>query len=169
LVQNAFLKLATQHFRSFYALCRDAQGKIEDLKITQEEKAEIMILTQFKLEKVVYCQDTIYSGDLGTVRAKKLYPDTTGSAIDCSQVELRYHMAAYFKVIRLGTQIPLIIQLHMFKNFAEKLQNAMMQLLQSGDQLEDLFHEGEDVTNLRNSLKERIERLSKARQLLKKF
>uniref|UniRef100_A0A670YW64 MX dynamin like GTPase 1 n=1 Tax=Pseudonaja textilis TaxID=8673 RepID=A0A670YW64_PSETE len=179
LVRNAFLKLAIQHFSSFYALCRSAQGKIEELKSTQEEKAENMIRTQFELENIVYCQDTIYREDFGTVRAKKISSnendsdendsDENDSAKECSVEEMLYHVAAYFKVIRLGTQIPLIIQLYMFKDFAERLQKAMLQLLQNGDQLEDLFHEEEDIVNRRNYFKERIERLHKAQKLLKKF
>ncbi|XP_015672413.1 interferon-induced GTP-binding protein Mx isoform X2 [Protobothrops mucrosquamatus] len=71
--------------------------------------------------------------------------------------------------VRLGTQIPMIIQLYVFRDFAERLQNEMMQVLQSGDQLEILFHEGKDVVNIRNSLNERIGRLHKARRLLKQF
>uniref|UniRef100_A0A670YTB5 MX dynamin like GTPase 1 n=1 Tax=Pseudonaja textilis TaxID=8673 RepID=A0A670YTB5_PSETE len=181
LVRNAFLKLAIQHFSSFYALCRSAQGKIEELKSTQEEKAENMIRTQFELENIVYCQDTIYREDFGTVRAKKISSnendsdendsDENDSAKECSVEEMLYHVAAYFKSVkvRLGTQIPLIIQLYMFKDFAERLQKAMLQLLQNGDQLEDLFHEEEDIVNRRNYFKERIERLHKAQKLLKKF
>uniref|UniRef100_A0A8C5SF19 Dynamin GTPase effector domain-containing protein n=1 Tax=Laticauda laticaudata TaxID=8630 RepID=A0A8C5SF19_LATLA len=160
LVQNAFLELAIQHFSSFYALCRSAQGKIEELKSAQEEKAENMILTQFKLENIVYCQDTIYSEDFRTVRATKISPDETDSAEECSVAQMLYHVAAYFKVSSI---------LYMFRDFAEMLQNAMLLFLQSGDQLEDLFHEEKDVVNIRNSLKERIERLHKAQKLLKKF
>ncbi|XP_026529776.1 interferon-induced GTP-binding protein Mx2-like [Notechis scutatus] len=181
LVRNAFWELAIQHFSSFYALCRSAQGKIEELKSTQEEKAESMIRTQFELEDIVYCQDTIYCEDFGTVRATKISlnendsdendSDENDTSDKCSVEEMLYHVAAYFKSVkvRLGTQIPLIIQLYMFKDFAERLRKAMLQLLQSGDQLEDLFHEEEDTVNIRNSLKERIERLHKAQKLLKKF
>uniref|UniRef100_A0A670YTC0 MX dynamin like GTPase 1 n=1 Tax=Pseudonaja textilis TaxID=8673 RepID=A0A670YTC0_PSETE len=181
LVRNAFLKLAIQHFSSFYALCRSAQGKIEELKSTQEEKAENMIRTQFELENIVYCQDTIYREDFGTVRAKKISSnendsdendsDENDSAKECSVEEMLYHVAAYFKrASRLvSSLIPLIIQLYMFKDFAERLQKAMLQLLQNGDQLEDLFHEEEDIVNRRNYFKERIERLHKAQKLLKKF
>uniref|UniRef100_A0A670Z068 MX dynamin like GTPase 1 n=1 Tax=Pseudonaja textilis TaxID=8673 RepID=A0A670Z068_PSETE len=179
LVRNAFLKLAIQHFSSFYALCRS--GKIEELKSTQEEKAENMIRTQFELENIVYCQDTIYREDFGTVRAKKISSnendsdendsDENDSAKECSVEEMLYHVAAYFKrsSARLQSRIPLIIQLYMFKDFAERLQKAMLQLLQNGDQLEDLFHEEEDIVNRRNYFKERIERLHKAQKLLKKF
>ncbi|XP_032076267.1 interferon-induced GTP-binding protein Mx1 [Thamnophis elegans] len=173
LVRKAFIGLAIQHFSSFCALCKVAQNNIEDLKLTQEEKAKNTIYTQFKLENVVYCQDSVYSEDLRTVRETKITPvpylaDFTEK---CSIEEMLYHMTAYYKSVkvRLGTQIPMIIQLYMFRDFAEKLQNAMMQLLQNGDQLEVLFHEGKDVVNIRNSLKERIQRLHKARLLLKKF
>ncbi|KAL7983620.1 hypothetical protein Chor_000496 [Crotalus horridus] len=151
LVRNTFLQLAVQHFSSYYALCNVARSNIEDLKLTQEEKAKNMIATQFKLENVVYCQDTIYSKDFRTVRATKIssVPDVAGFQEKCSVEELLYHMTAYYKSVkvRLGTQIPMIIQLYVFRDFAERLQNAMMQILQSGDQLEILFREGRDVVN----------------------
>lgn len=59
-----------------------------------------MIATQFKLEKVVYCQDTIYSEDFRTVRATKMssVPDVAGFKDKCSVGELLYHMTAYYKV-----------------------------------------------------------------------
>ncbi|XP_058041729.1 interferon-induced GTP-binding protein Mx1 isoform X1 [Ahaetulla prasina] len=173
LVRNAFIGLAMQHFSSFCSLYRVAQNNIEDLKLAQEDRAKNMIHTQFKLENVVYCQDSVYSEDFRTVRATKIspVPYLADFSEKCSVEEMLYHITAYYKSVkvRLGTQIPMIIQLYVFRDFAERLQNAMMQLLQSGDQLEALFHEGKDVVNIRNSLKERIGRLHKARRLLKKF
>ncbi|XP_070606577.1 interferon-induced GTP-binding protein Mx2-like isoform X1 [Erythrolamprus reginae] len=173
LVGKEFVKLAVQHFSSFCALCRVAQNNIEHLKLAQEEKAKDMIFNQFKLESVVYCQDTVYSKDFQTVRATKITPSFTFNdpTEKCSVEEMIYHITAYYKSvkIRLGAQIPMIIQLYLFRDFAERLQNAMMQVLQSGDELEVLFHEGKDVVNIRNSLKERIRRLHKARLLLKTF
>ncbi|KAM3836878.1 LOW QUALITY PROTEIN: interferon-induced GTP-binding protein Mx3-like [Vipera latastei] len=166
LVRDTFLQLAVQHFSSFCAICNVARSNIEGLKLTQEDKAKDMIATQFKLENVVYCQDTIYSKDFRTVRGTKIdsVPDIPGFKEKCSVEELLYHMTAYYKSVkvRLGTQIPMIIQLYLFRDFAERLQNAMMQILQSGDQLEVLFHEGKDVVSMRNSLNERIGRLHKA-------
>lgn len=76
------------------------QNNIEDLKLTQEEKAKSTIYTQFKLENVVYCQDSVYSEDFRTVRATKITPvpylaDFTEK---CSIEEMLYHMTAYYKV-----------------------------------------------------------------------
>lgn len=76
------------------------QSNIEGLKLTQEDKAKDMIATQFKLENVVYCQDTIYSKDFRTVRETKIdsVPDIPGFKEKCSVEELLYHMTAYYKV-----------------------------------------------------------------------
>ncbi|XP_053167168.1 interferon-induced GTP-binding protein Mx-like isoform X2 [Hemicordylus capensis] len=126
LVRENFTQVAYQHFHCFYYLLRATQNNIEDIKLKQEEEAEYMINTQFKLEHV-----------------------STGN--------------------RLGTQIPLIIQMYVLKDYAEKLQNAMLQLLQDKDQFGVLLQERKDAANMRNTIKERIKRLSMARRRLAKF
>ncbi|XP_061483592.1 interferon-induced GTP-binding protein Mx1-like isoform X2 [Rhineura floridana] len=187
LVREMFVLTACQHFGSFYHLLRVAQNNIEDIKLEQEEKAESMIGAQFKLENIVYSQDDIYSADLSGIRAKA---NETGSAISvgpqrhhivpcamcvpakqCSLEEMTYHLNAYFKSagIRLGTQIPMIIQTYILQDYAENIRDAMMQLLQNKEQFGILLQESNDTTNVRNTLKEKIKRLTKARQRLAKF
>ncbi|KAH0624822.1 hypothetical protein JD844_032656 [Phrynosoma platyrhinos] len=176
-VQETFVQTAFQHFKNFYYLLKAAQIKIEDIKQKQEEKAESQIMTQFKLESLVYCQDQIYSDDINDARRKapvsQFSPinNVSNSVQKCSLQEMAYHLNAYFKSagIRLGTQIPMIIQGYVLHDYADKLQNAMMQLLQDRDQYSILLQERKDSVGERATLKERIKRLTEARKRLARF
>ncbi|XP_067322333.1 interferon-induced GTP-binding protein Mx1-like, partial [Anolis sagrei] len=175
-VQEVFVETAALHFSNFYNLLRAAKNNIDDIKEKQEKKAESMIINHFKLESLVYCQDNIYSIDIEAVREnnplllppKKSLPT---SAATCSLNEMNYHLTAYFKSagIRLGTQIPMIIQGIVLHDFVEELQHAMMQLLQNKEQYDVLLHERKDSAGERATLQERIKRLTKARQRLARF
>ncbi|XP_025071197.1 interferon-induced GTP-binding protein Mx1-like [Alligator sinensis] len=177
LVRDAFTEIAVKHFDNFLALHRAAKSSIEDLKQTQEEAAENMIQTQFKMERIVYCQDRLYSGALE--EARKL-----PQSVQCFHLsysldspkrysinEMTYHLTAYFKGAgnRLSTQIPLIIRSYVLEDYGEKLQNAMMQLLQDKDQFNILLKERKDRSSDRTNLKESIKRLREAQQRLAKF
>ncbi|XP_060091249.1 interferon-induced GTP-binding protein Mx1-like [Heteronotia binoei] len=143
-----------------------AENSIENLKVKQEEEAESMISTQFKLEQVVYCQDGIYSEDLKTVRTKSVSVSASTAAKQCSMEEVMYHSSRN----RLGSQIPLIIQGYIFQDYAEKLQSAMLHLLQQmKDQFSNFLSEQNEAGNRRKALKEWISRLTKAQEHLAKF
>lgn len=56
-----------------------------------------MINAQFKLERVVYCQDGIYGEYLKNARTK--VPTVSFTAVkQCSLEEMIYHLKAYFRV-----------------------------------------------------------------------
>ncbi|XP_074851998.1 interferon-induced GTP-binding protein Mx1-like [Carettochelys insculpta] len=175
LVQEAFTEIAKQHFDNYFHLFRAAKGRIEDIKQKQEEEAEAVIANQFKMESIVYCQDSLYFENLHDIR-KNLAGGAThvksiSSQKQYSIEEMSYHLNAYFKGAgnRLSTQIPLIIQSYVLQDYAEKLQNAMLQILQDKDQFGLLLSEKKDASNERKILKERIKRLTQARQRLAKF
>uniref|UniRef100_A0A8D0GCF4 GED domain-containing protein n=1 Tax=Sphenodon punctatus TaxID=8508 RepID=A0A8D0GCF4_SPHPU len=140
-----------------------------------------MIITQFKMEHIVYCQDSIYSGDLKEIRKNPgvflplgvavTHVNNVASQKQLSVDEMAYHLNAYFKTAgnRLATQVPLIIQSYVLQDYAEKLQNAMMLLLQDREGFRFFLGERKDTANIRNSLKNRIQRLTQARQRLAKF
>ncbi|CAI5772532.1 interferon-induced GTP-binding protein Mx1-like [Podarcis lilfordi] len=175
LVRENFIQTAYRHFGAFYNLLRAAQINIEDIKLKQEAAAVSMINTQFKMEQIVYSQDSIYSEDLSGIRTKGVGNAFTKSVLVpaklCSMEEMTYHLNAYFKSAgtRLGTQIPMIIRTYVLQDYADKLQNTMLQLLQNKDQFDILLQERYDTSNVRNTLKEKIKRLTKARQHLAKF
>lgn len=78
------------------------QINIEDIKLKQEAAAVSMINTQFKMEQIVYSQDSIYSEDLSGIRTKGVGNAFTRSVLVpaklCSMEEMTYHLNAYFKV-----------------------------------------------------------------------
>uniref|UniRef100_A0A8C3TD76 Uncharacterized protein n=1 Tax=Chelydra serpentina TaxID=8475 RepID=A0A8C3TD76_CHESE len=180
LVRETFTEIAMQHFENFFYLFRAAKNRIEDLKQKQEDEAEIVIANQFKMERIVYCQDSLYSEDLQETRKTTgvlplgvavTHVRSIASQKQYSVDEMAYHLNAYFKGAgnRLSTQIPLIIQSYILQDYTEKLQNAMLQLLQDKDQFSILLSEKKDAATERKNLKERIKRLTQARQRLAKF
>ncbi|XP_072254420.1 interferon-induced GTP-binding protein Mx-like [Pyxicephalus adspersus] len=70
MVQSSFSNIALKCFLQFPNLCRTAKGKIDNLCRLQQKEAEKQIQTQFKLEKIIYCQDTFYGASLKEARTK---------------------------------------------------------------------------------------------------
>ncbi|XP_053905435.1 interferon-induced GTP-binding protein Mx1-like [Malaclemys terrapin pileata] len=180
LVRETFTEIAMQHFENFFYLFREAKTRIEDIKQKQEEEAETVIANQFKMERIVYCQDSLYHEDLQEIRkTTEVLPlgvavtrvKSIASQKQYSIDEMAYHLNAYFKGAgnRLSTQIPLIIQSYVLQDYTEKLQNAMLQLLQDKDKFSILLLEKKDAATERKNVKERIKRLTQARQRLAKF
>uniref|UniRef100_A0A8C4VKT7 Uncharacterized protein n=1 Tax=Gopherus evgoodei TaxID=1825980 RepID=A0A8C4VKT7_9SAUR len=175
LVRETFTEIAMRHFENFFYLFREAKTRIEDIKQKQEEEAETVIANQFKMERIVYCQDSLYSEDLREIRKTPGFAfnhtQSIASQKQYSIDEMAYHLNAYFKGAgnRLSTQIPLIIQSYVLQDYTEKLQNAMLQLLQDKNRFSILLLEKKDAATERKNLKERIKRLTQARQRLAKF
>uniref|UniRef100_A0A7M4FFD9 MX dynamin like GTPase 1 n=1 Tax=Crocodylus porosus TaxID=8502 RepID=A0A7M4FFD9_CROPO len=173
---DTFTEIAVKHFDNFLALHRAAKSGIEDLKQKQEAAAENMIQTQFKMERIVYRQDRLYSGDLEEARklplsAQRFYsPYTLDSPKQYSINKMTYHLTAYFKVSnRLTIQIPLIICSYVLQDYGETLQNATLQLLQDKNQFNILLKEWKDMSSDRINLRESIKHLREAQQCLAKF
>lgn len=79
--------------------------KIEDIREKQAAEAESHIRAQFKMEKIVYCQDDLYVGDLTAVRAEIPHTMSSGKDLPFSApkessvvVEMLSHTSAYFSV-----------------------------------------------------------------------
>lgn len=70
---------------------------------------------------------------------------------------------------RLSCQIPLIILYYVLKKNGDKLQNEMLQLLQTKEEIDSLLQERKDAAEQRQFLHGRIDRLTQARQHLAKF
>ncbi|XP_008569440.1 PREDICTED: interferon-induced GTP-binding protein Mx2 [Galeopterus variegatus] len=181
IVHQGFTDMAKKHFTEFSNLNQMAQNKIEDVKRRQAEKAERMIQLQFQMEQLVYCQDQIYSDDLKKAREELFNPlgkpPQLNSSVfnDSSSVssitEIGVHLNAYFSETskRLANQIPFIIQFFILRENGDWLQKAMMQILQEKDHYSWLLQEQSETATKRRFLKERIYRLTQARQALCKF
>ncbi|RMC06177.1 hypothetical protein DUI87_15607 [Hirundo rustica rustica] len=179
LVEEKFMELAMKNFANFHNLSRVAKVKIEDIREKQAAEAERHIRAQFKMERIVYCQDDLYVGDLNAVKAENALGASLGkdphnfpSPKDSSVVlEMLSHTSAYFSGAskRLSNQIPLIILSTVLQDFGENVQTSMLQLLQDKEKLNFLLEEDSEAAKVRNYLSQRVDRLTKACQYLREF
>uniref|UniRef100_A0A4W3ITM3 Interferon-induced GTP-binding protein Mx-like n=1 Tax=Callorhinchus milii TaxID=7868 RepID=A0A4W3ITM3_CALMI len=166
------------HFAAFSNLLRASKIKIEDYKQEQEIKAECLLRTHFRIESVVYSQDTIYSQTLTTTKDRISQENhkkhAFGSAVpklNASVEEMSSHLQTYYKIAsnRMADQVPLIIRYYILKEFSEKLRAGMLELLQERDKITVYLYENADTKRKRESLKKQLDRLKRARQELNRF
>ncbi|XP_042666921.1 interferon-induced GTP-binding protein Mx-like isoform X2 [Centrocercus urophasianus] len=180
MVEEKFLQLANKHFANFQNLNKAAKARIGSIADRQATTAKNFILTQFKMERIVYCQDNIYADDLKAARAESINKNTKikdlGLATASSQgprfvLEMVSHTKAYFTGAskRLSNQIPLIILSTVLRDFGDYLQISMLHLLQEKEELNHLLQEDHEAANQRKLLTSQISRLNKAYQYLADF
>ncbi|XP_010288871.1 PREDICTED: interferon-induced GTP-binding protein Mx1 [Phaethon lepturus] len=174
LVEEKFMELTKRHFANFHNLNRATKTRIEDIREKQAAKAESLIRTQFKMERIVYCQDDLYINDLNSVKAedkgKELQVGSISKEPSFVQ-EMISHTKAYFNGAskRLSNQIPLIILSSALHDFGDNLQTTMLHLLQEKDKLSHLLQEDSEAAKHRTYLSQRVNRLTKACQYLRDF
>ncbi|XP_069800636.1 interferon-induced GTP-binding protein Mx2-like isoform X2 [Dendropsophus ebraccatus] len=169
LIQKCFTDVASNCFAQFENLYNAATDKIEDISHKQKKEAEGVINLQFKMEKIIYCQDSQHSEVLSAIR----FADTCNGLPVEKQLplnELACHMEAYFQntTNRLANQVPMIIQHHILNEFKEQLLNQMIRLL-DGRNKNDLLEEKDGLSGERQRLRDKIQRLELARERLQKF
>ncbi|NXM11193.1 MX protein, partial [Ploceus nigricollis] len=179
LVEEKFMELAKRNFANFHNLSRVAKVKIEDIREKQAVEADRHIRTQFKMERILFCQDDLYIGDLNTVKAQNAFNMSSGKDLQ-SQIApkdsfYQFSILPFSSSIsqeaskRLANQIPLIILSSVLHDFGENVQTSMMQLLQDKEQLNFFLDEDSEAAKIRNYLSQRADRLSKACQYLREF
>ncbi|NXA21155.1 MX protein, partial [Ibidorhyncha struthersii] len=168
LVEEKFMELTKRHFANFHNLNRAAKVKIEDIREKQAVEAERHIRTQFKMERIVYCQDDAYINDLHSVREENAGSDKEFKVGSVSNQEPSFvqEMGASK---RLCNQIPLIILSSALHDFGDTLQTTMLHLLQEKDKLSHLLQEDSEAAKHRSYLSQRVNRLTKACQYLRDF
>ncbi|NWQ68218.1 MX protein, partial [Neopipo cinnamomea] len=172
LVEEKFMDIVKRNFSNFHNLSRAAKMRIEDIKEKQAAEAERHIRTQFKMERIVYCQDNLYLCDFNAVRANMLQDRFQAPKEELSFVqEMVSHTKTYFSGAskRLSNQIPLIILSSVLHDFGENIQTTMLHLLQDKDKLNVLLEEDSEAAKHRNYLSQRVDRLTKACQYLRDF
>ncbi|KFW09974.1 Interferon-induced GTP-binding protein Mx, partial [Fulmarus glacialis] len=174
LVEDRFMELTKKHFANFQNLSRAAKTRIEDIREKQAAEAERCIRTQFKMERIVYCQDDLYINDLNCATKRK----EDGTSLSCSQsLRLLFGkqvFCLFFPFLqgaskRLSNQIPLIILSSALHDFGDSLQTTMLHLLQEKDKLSHLLEEDNEAAKHRSYLSQRVNRLTKACQYLRDF
>ncbi|XP_056088974.1 interferon-induced GTP-binding protein Mx-like [Rhinichthys klamathensis goyatoka] len=166
IVHSCVDRVVNSHFNAFSHLLRAAKDPIEDFFDEQFQKAEEKIHYQFEIEKIVYCEDSLYSDQLNNVKQKNVIKWM--ASVDVR--EMAYHLTSYFKITsdRLANQVPLIVQYHMLDQYISQLQNAMLAIIGRNNP-GMLLQEDSGVARKRKELKERLERLKSAGKILSKF
>lgn len=177
IVHSCVNHIVSSHFKAFFHLLKATKDPIEDFLDEQFQKAEEKIRSQFKMERIVYSQDSLYSNQLDTVKQKQSLSVSkmmfvSAGAVQCSADvrEMAQHLAAYFTITsnRLANQVPLIVQYHMLDQYISQLQNAMLAMI-GGKNPGMLLQEDLSVACKRRELKEQLERLKSAGKVLSKF
>ncbi|XP_068599101.1 interferon-induced GTP-binding protein Mx-like [Brachionichthys hirsutus] len=185
IVKKEMIKLAEGSFVGFPNLIRTAKMKIEDIRKVKEAAAESMLRTQFKMESIVYTQDSTYSKKLRMQKRQddcldgRVFtfgkPSTNSAASNndggATLKEMRRHLKSYYQIAgkRLADQIPQVILYQMLKESAIQLQREMLQIFQDKEKTESLLQEDPGINTLRTCLENRQNRLLKARTLLTGF
>ncbi|XP_069616812.1 interferon-induced GTP-binding protein Mx1-like [Ranitomeya imitator] len=169
LIQKCFKDVASTRFAQFENLSYAATDKIEDISHKQKKDAEATIALQFKMEKIIHCQDTLYCEALSAIKSTERN-HALHDQRQLSMNELSSHLEAYFQntTTRLANQVPLIIQHYILYEFREKLQYEMIRLLEERNKT-DLLDERDGLSGDRQKLKDQIQRLNMARERLQRF
>uniref|UniRef100_A0A8B9KF29 Myxovirus (influenza) resistance A n=1 Tax=Astyanax mexicanus TaxID=7994 RepID=A0A8B9KF29_ASTMX len=178
--------LAQNSFVGFPNLLRTAKTRIDSIKQEKEAEAESMLRTQFKMELIIYTQDSTYSNTLISLKREEeegeeqkggnsyvvsgfgfssLLSNTNNHA---TLQELMRHLKSYYGIAskRLADQVPLMIRYLLLQEAALQLQRDMLQLIQDKDCTETLLKEDHDIGNKRANLLSRQKRLMKAHSYL---
>ncbi|NWX51739.1 MX protein, partial [Steatornis caripensis] len=174
LVEDKFMELTKMHFANFHNLNKAAKIRIEDIREKQAAEAERLIRTQFKMERIVYCQDDIYITNLNSTKAEQATEVGNEKPLPFSVLFGKQVFCLFFPFLqeaskRLSNQIPLIILSSALHDFGDNLQTTMLQLLQDKDKLNHLLQEDSEVAKRRIHLSERANRLTKACQHMRQF
>uniref|UniRef100_A0A4W3IJW2 Interferon-induced GTP-binding protein Mx-like n=1 Tax=Callorhinchus milii TaxID=7868 RepID=A0A4W3IJW2_CALMI len=155
IVHESFMAIALHNFNGVPNLLKASKMKMEELKKKQERHAVSQLRIQFKLEDIVYSQDSNYSDNL----------ELKATEDSCLRGECSNRYAMFSLQImsdRLADQVPLIIRYYMMQEFASNLQVQMLELLQNRQQIEEYLEEEKTIAEKRRTLKNKLDRLSKA-------
>uniref|UniRef100_A0A6Q2XX66 Interferon-induced GTP-binding protein Mx n=1 Tax=Esox lucius TaxID=8010 RepID=A0A6Q2XX66_ESOLU len=176
-VRKVFLLLAQSSFVGYPNLLKLAKTKIEAIKRVNESTAESMLRTQFKMELIVYTQDSTYSQSLDDIKEEKedtnhVFKSYLRSRDNHATLqEMMMHLKSYYCIAsqRLADQIPLVILYLLLQEFAAQLQREMLQMMHEKENTEQLLKEDFDIGSKRAGLQSKLKRLLKARNYLVEF
>ncbi|XP_076129164.1 interferon-induced GTP-binding protein Mx1-like isoform X1 [Alosa pseudoharengus] len=165
-IEKQFSDVSKTCFSNYPFLQCVTMNKIDKIQSSQEAKVEERIKEQFKMEQLVYTQDSIYF--------KTLKKEGDPSTVNCAEYDSRSKypemLQAYYEIViqRLSDQIPMLIQFFLLKESARVLCSEMLGLIEGVD-VDKALCEGSDCSRRRNDLQGRIERLSLAQEKLSHF
>ncbi|XP_029946649.1 interferon-induced GTP-binding protein Mx-like [Salarias fasciatus] len=174
MVKEELCQLAEKSLFGFPNLIRAAKMQIESIRNNKQETAESMLRSQFRMEMVVYTQDSRYSKKLGKRKREDEAARTVNwvfSESEATLKEMMKHIKSYYQIVgqRLADQIPLVIRYYMLQELAAQLHREMLQMIQDKATSELMLHEDSDIDTQRTHCMASLKRLSAARRLLGRF
>uniref|UniRef100_A0A671L4H3 Interferon-induced GTP-binding protein Mx3-like n=1 Tax=Sinocyclocheilus anshuiensis TaxID=1608454 RepID=A0A671L4H3_9TELE len=155
---------------------------INDIQTKQEAKAEKRIKEFINMEKLVFTQDKVLQQKLndsdipqktGIETSDKNHcdDDTIFNSKGCALLDTRNlvpeKLVLYYEIIyqRLTDYVPMLIILFMLKDAAKTLRHQMLELRNGADVVK-LLSEDSEHGRMRADLKQRLERLTQAQDLI---
>lgn len=90
--------IVNAHFNAFSPLLRAAKDPTEDFLHEQFQRAEEKIRSQFKMERIVYSQDDLYSNQLTTAKNNLRGYGLQSPHVSADVREMAYHLTSYLTV-----------------------------------------------------------------------
>ncbi|KAK1130159.1 interferon-induced GTP-binding protein Mx-like [Acipenser oxyrinchus oxyrinchus] len=174
-VKSVLTKLAYKHFAGLPNLLKETKVIIDKIRQMQDDEANQMIKTLFRMESMIYTQDSTYSYRLELMEHTvegSMHNNNKGLMSRKSEVSLlTTHLKTYYKIAssRLADLVPMAIKYYQIQESTTKLQKEMFSILQKRDLVDELVEEEGTAAEKRRNLIERRERLNKARLALIKF
>ncbi|KAK2881494.1 hypothetical protein Q8A67_018762 [Cirrhinus molitorella] len=181
IVQNKFKEVCNLCFVQYPLLKNNVYKKIGEIQLKQEVKVEKRIKEFIDMEQLVFTQDKVFQKKLdesdihqmtGLERYENLREDdmvltSKGCALLDTRNLVPEKLALYYEIIyqRLTDYVPMLLILFMLKDAAKTLRHQMLEMRNGADVVE-LLKEDTDQGRRRADLKQRLERLTKAQELI---
>ncbi|XP_058623239.1 interferon-induced GTP-binding protein Mx2-like isoform X1 [Onychostoma macrolepis] len=168
IVIEKFTDVVSECFQNYRVLQNIITDKINNIQLTQLEKAEQRISEQFKMENRIYTQDPIYLKILSEI-TNETFSEMELPVFD-KRCSYDHMMKAYYEIVvqRIADQLPLMITFYMLQETAQVLTIDTMKLLEKPD-VHELLSEDSDVSKRRRDLRARLNRLTSAEEAISKF
>ncbi|XP_016135219.1 interferon-induced GTP-binding protein Mx-like [Sinocyclocheilus grahami] len=162
------LDVVNHCFRNYPALKNITVSKINNILSSQQEKAEQRISEQFKMENLIYTQDTMFLKILSEITNEQ-FSEEQLPMFD-KKCKYSHMLEAHYEIVvqRMSDQLPMIISLFMLKETADLLSTDILGLL-DGANVSELLFEDSDVSKRRKDLLARLDRLTVAQAALAEF
>ncbi|XP_043114102.1 interferon-induced GTP-binding protein Mx1-like [Puntigrus tetrazona] len=181
IIQNKFKEVCNSCFVQYPTLKHNVSKKIDEIQTKQEAKVEKRIKEFIEMEHLIFTQDTVLQKKLdesdihqmtGLEHHEKLRgDDTVLNSKGCAELDSRNlvpeKLVLYYDIVyqRLTDYVPMLVILLMLRNAAKTLRHGMLEMRKVADVV-DLLKEDLDQGRRRNELKQRLESLLQAQELI---
>ncbi|XP_016360996.1 interferon-induced GTP-binding protein Mx-like [Sinocyclocheilus anshuiensis] len=168
LIIKQFTDVVSECFQNYHVLQNTTKDKINNIQLTQLEKAEQRISEQFEMENRIYTQDPIFLKILSEI-TNETFSEKELPVFD-KKCKYSQMLEAYYEIVvqRMADQLPMMITFYMLQETAQLLTIDTMKLLEKPD-VHELLSEDSDVSKKRKDLRARLNRLTSATKAISIF